>query len=92
MPKESDHFKCPCCGMHAPIERVTEEGPFPLEFWTKRLGGKRKLTPEEREDRKGQLPAWGSAPGILDYDKGEVTPELTELVKERLAEVERELS
>ena len=92
MPKESDHFQCPVCGQHGPIERLTEKGPFPLEFWHKTLGGKRKFTEEEREARKGLPFFWGSAPGTLDYEQREVTGELIEAVKRRLAEVERELS
>jgi len=91
MPKESEHFKCPCCGQHSPVERLTKHGPFTLELWHKTLGGKQALTEEQRESRKGGIPTLGSAPGLLNYEEMEVTDELIEAFKRRIAEVEPEL-
>ena len=87
MPAESTHFKCPCCGQHAPIERLTQEGPFEFEIWVKKLGGKDKLSPEERERRKGHGFHRGSAPGRLDYHQVETDDEMESLIAERISEL-----
>lgn len=87
MPQESIHFRCPCCGQHAPIERLTEEGPFELALFEKILGGKRKLTTEEREERKGGFFLRGSAPGSLEYEEVPLTKEVVDLMAKRLTEL-----
>jgi len=89
MPQETEHFRCPICGQHGPIERLTEEGPFELAMFKKTLGGKYKLTPEMRIERKHHKESYrGSAPGMLEYEEIPVTQELREAMRKRLGEVE----
>lgn len=88
MPQESEHFVCAVCGMHAPVERLTEEGPFELKAYRKTLGGKKKLTHEERLERMRKESYRGAAPGTLEYVEIPVTDELREAMKKRLGEVE----
>jgi hypothetical protein len=76
--------------MHAPIERVLEEGPFTLQMFLKTLGGKRKLSPEERELRKGLGFRRGSGTGRLDYEQIPMTDELREAVARRIQELAQE--
>lgn len=90
MPQESEHFVCPCCGMHAPIERLTEEGPFVLAMFRKTLGGKLKLTEEQRIeliDGIHKESFRGSAPGKLEYEEIPVTDEIREAFRRRLEEL-----
>ena len=87
MPKETLHISCPFCGMHAPVERITKEGPFALGLFKKTIGGKRKLTPEEREARKGHFFLRGSAPPILIYDPLPITDEVSEAAERRKGEL-----
>ena len=35
-------FHCPLCGMMADIDRVTENGPYPIEAFIQYFGGKTK--------------------------------------------------
>jgi len=83
-------FRCPCCGMRAPITRLTEEGPFPLEKWLQTYGGKRAFTDEERMTMKWTKFRRGGAPGNIEYIPQEVTEELRELVRKRLEELSEE--
>ena len=87
MPQESEHFSCPCCGMHAPLDRVLEEGPFELKMFQKILGGKTKLSDEEKELRKGLGFHRGSGPGRLAYDEIPLTDDVREAVENRIAEL-----
>ncbi len=80
-------FRCPCCGQHAPIERLREEGPFVLGEFTKQMMGHRKLTEEEREQRRGLKLGRGSGPGKIDYPPVELSDELKELYAQRLKEL-----
>ena len=84
MPEATEHFVCPCCGMHAPVDRVFAVEPFPLQMFVKTLGGKQKLSDAAREERKGRAGGPGSASGSLSYDEIEVTDELRELVRARV--------
>lgn len=86
MPAESEHFQCPMCGMHAPIERL-EEGPFKLEKWLKVLGGKVKMEPEERRARGARVDGRGTASGRLAYTEEPVDDELLDSVKRRAEEI-----
>ena len=86
MSQETEHFVCPCCGMHAPLERIYTEEPFELQVWVKTLGGKISLTDAEKEARKGEAFRRGSAHGGLDYKRTEVTDEVRNQVKARLEE------
>lgn len=91
MPEESEHFRCVLCGQHAPVERL-KEGPYSLEMFLKTLGGKRKLTEEEREARKGLGPfGRGSAPGRLDYEEIPVTDEVRAQVDERISQLSQHI-
>lgn len=87
MPAESEHFLCPCCGMHAPIERLYEEKPFVLQMFKKALRGKHKLSDEEREARKGGGFRRGSGHGALDYELIELTDEVRAQLRVRLEEI-----
>lgn len=69
MPQEVDQFVCPCCGMHAPVERLTAEGPFEFKMFHKTAGGKLKLTEEDRRARRGMRFPPGSAHGKLQYEE-----------------------
>lgn len=68
MAKEVFQFRCPMCGQHAPVERLSDEGPFEFQIFRKTLGGKRELTDAERKARRGQRYPRGSGPGKLDYE------------------------
>jgi len=85
MSKESLHFSCPCCGQHAPMERLSE-GPFPFALFRKILGGKQKLTPEQRATRRTQYK--GSAPGLLNYEEIPMTEDAKELLQAILSALE----
>jgi len=76
--------------MRAPITRLTEAGPYPLEKWLQTFGGKRALSDEELAFMKGRTFRRGGGPGIIDYFPQEVTDELRELINKRLEEVKRE--
>ncbi len=91
MPQETEQFSCPTCGMHAPMDRLYEESPFPFRLFRKILGGKRKLTDEEKELRKGGGFQRGSAPGTLSYDEIEMTDEARNQLRARLEESLEEL-
>ena len=80
-------FLCPICGMHAPVMRLREEGPFDLGEYTRQIKGKRKLTEEEREQRRGLKLGRGSAPGKIVYDPIELSGELKGLFAKRLKEL-----
>ncbi len=86
----TEHFRCPLCAQHAPIERL-EEGPYSLEMFYKTLGGKRKLTDAERALRKGHGYRPGSAPGLLEYEPIGVSEEVQGQVVARVAELNRNL-
>ncbi len=80
-------FRCRCCGQLAPMERLTEEGPFPLERKLQTFGGKRKLTDEQRELRRGRPFKKGGAPGKIEYQPLKVGEELKTLFEQRIAEL-----
>jgi hypothetical protein len=80
-------FRCPCCGQHAPIERITEEGPFEFEVFVKTLGGKRKLSEDERKARRGQRFPRGSGPGRLDYEPTRTLKSHRDALNKRLQEL-----
>ena len=84
MPQETAHFQCPLCGMHAPLERLTEEQPFPLRLFLKKLGGKVALSALERAERRSWRSKPGGAPGKLDYVELPVTQDLVDMVTKRI--------
>ena len=84
---ETELFRCVCCGQLAPITRLTEEGPFPLEKWLQTYGGKRALSDEELEGMKGRTFRRGGGPGIIEYYPQEVTDELRALIEKRIKEI-----
>jgi len=87
MSQEIEAFLCPCCGMHAPLDRLYTEEPFELLQFRKTLGGKKKLTEAEREARKGEPFRRGSAHGTLNYEKAELTDEVREQFRIRIGEI-----
>ena len=87
MAEEILQFRCPMCGQHAPIERITEEGPFEFEVFVKTLGGKRKLTEEDRKARRGQHFRRGSGPGRLDYEPTRTLKIHQDAMNQRLQEL-----
>ena len=80
-------FRCRCCGQLAPIDRLEEEGPFPLESYRQTYGGKEKLSDEDREARKGTGFRRGSGRGRIDYEKLEVDEALRESFAKRIEEI-----
>ena len=87
MAGETEVFRCRCCGQIAPVVRLTEEGPFPLERKLQTFGGKRKLTDEQREARRGRPFKRGGAPGIIDYQELDMSDELVALFEKRIEEL-----
>ena len=69
--KERLRFRCPCCGMIADVDRLNGEGPYELELFIQRFGGKVKLTDDEKEDRRDGPFRRGSARGFIEYEKVE---------------------
>jgi len=67
--KERLRFRCPCCGMIADVDRLNGEGPYELELFIQRFGGKVKLTEDEWKDRKDKPFRRGSARGFIEYEK-----------------------
>jgi len=87
MAAEVLQFVCPCCGQHAPIERITEEGPFEFQIFKKTLGGKRRLTEDERKARWGHHPTKGKAPGFLDYSPAPIEKQHRDAIAKRITEL-----
>jgi len=88
--KERLRFRCPCCGMIADVDRLNGEGPYELELFIQRFGGKVKLTDDEREDRKYKPFRRGSARGFIEYEKIEDgrLEELKTQIDKRIKEIE----
>lgn len=84
---ESLHFRCPCCGQHAPIARITSEGPFKFGLFIKTLGGKRELTEEEHNARRGRRRGKGSAPGLLIYQSTPMQKKYEDAIAKRKQEM-----
>ena len=87
MAKRTEHFQCPCCNMHAPIERITEEGPFEFALFEKILGGKTALTTEEKEEQIKRGYRHFQVPGNLDYNPIPMTGERQEQMARRIEEL-----
>lgn len=87
MAEESEHFLCPLCGMRAPVERVTQEGPFELRMFRKTWGGKVKLTEQTREMRRGMRFRRGSAPGAIMWEEIPIPDDIRQLVVQRIREL-----
>lgn len=87
MPFENEQFRCPLCAMWAPVERLTEEGPFALKSRRVVGGGSLPLTTEEREARKGRHFKKGSGKPIFNDKIEEPTDELRALVNKRIEEL-----
>ena len=88
MSGKSLHFSCPLCNMHAPIERITEEGPFAFALFEKVLGGKVKLTQEEKEKQISYGFRRFYVAGKLTYLEVPMEERYVELIRERIAELE----
>lgn len=86
MPAEVVQFRCPVCGQHAPLDRLDTGQPFVFQLFKKLLGGKVKLTDEQREARRGMGFARGSAPGALSYLDIPMADEARDLLIARLEE------
>ena len=90
--KERLRFRCPCCGMIADVDRLNGEGPYELELFIQRFGGKVKLTEDEWKDRKDKPFRRGSARGFIEYEKIEVSPQIYEFMRKRTDEVRGQLN
>jgi len=88
--KERLRFRCPCCGMIADVDRLNGEGPYELELFIQRFGGKVKLTEDEWKDRKDKPFRRGSARGFIEYEKIEDgrLEELKTQIDKRIKEIE----
>lgn len=85
--EEKLRFRCPLCGMIADLDRLESDGPYLLEMFIQRWGGKRKLTDEERLARHGLPFRRGSAPGVIEYEPIEVSKKLRVLLNKRLKQL-----
>ncbi len=90
MAQKTKHFLCPVCGQHAPIERITEEGPFEFSLFEKILGGKTALTDEEKERQISRGYRRFRVPGGLEYHEVPMDDESLERMKARLEEAKVE--
>ena len=92
MPGKSEHFRCPLCGQHAPIERLEADEPFELAQFEKTLGGKAKLSPEDREERialgSHKETFRGSAPGLLEYKEARLSARVKSLALKRIKQLQ----
>lgn len=87
--KEILRCRCPMCGMMPEVERFDGDQPYPLELFLQFLGGKVKLTDEQRRARKGKPFKRGSAPGYISYHKldGNQLEQLRQLVLKRAKQI-----
>ena len=86
MAGKSTHFRCPFCNMHAPLVHL-EEGPYQFGLFEKIMGGKVKLTIEEKEKQISRGYTRFHVPGVLDYEPTDMTQEALTLAKKRQGEV-----
>jgi len=75
--------------MVADVSNLETSEPYQLEAFLEKYGGKRRLTKEDRQARKGLRLGSGSAPGIIEYQDIDVTDELKGLLGERIAELSK---
>jgi hypothetical protein len=87
MPGQYDQFRCPLCGQHAPVDRVMTDEPFELQQFRLKFGGKRKLTEEQKLDRRRKEVYRGSAPGYVDYQPVRLSAKLRSLVTKRIQQL-----
>ncbi len=90
MSRKTEHFSCPCCGQHAPIERITEEGPFQFALFIKTIGGREKLSAEEKEKQISYGYRRFHVPGKLDYDPIPMDKDMLEAMQKRIEELKVE--
>ncbi len=90
MAYETEHFRCPLCGQHAPVTRL-DEGPFGLEAYHKILGGKLKVSPQERERRRHLKFKRGSAPGSLEYFQVPTPEEMKQKTRAQLEQIRKQI-
>jgi hypothetical protein len=83
----AEWFTCRCCGQRAPIERLTKEGPFDFQMWIQEYGGKRALTPEDREARRGRRFPRGSAPGNMIWSPTEIMKKYQDAFDKRISDI-----
>lgn len=86
------YFRCACCGQRAPLERLSEEGPFQLAEFIRSIGGKVKMSPEERMARKGRKDPRhfrGSGHGRIEWMEEGLSDEVIALWQKRLQEILR---
>ena len=82
---ETKHFRCPLCGMVAPLENL-DNSPYQLQMFIKSFGGKVAFTNEQRELLSGTTRR-GGAPGRIVYDEIEVPDELFDKVESVVGEL-----
>lgn len=87
MANQAEYFTCPCCGMKAPIERLTQGGPYEFEMFLQEYGGKRPLTPEERVARRGRRFGRGSAAGLMEWHPTRTLVRHRNALNKRLKEI-----
>lgn len=89
MANQAEYFTCRCCGMKAPIERITKEGPFEFEMWVQEYGGKRAFTSEERQARRGQRHGLGSAPGLMTWTPTQIMQRHRDAFAKRIKDISK---
>jgi hypothetical protein len=94
MSKESLQFRCPCCGMHSPIEVLTSEEQFKFAVFRRVLGGKIARSDAEKILLKGSKdkPKQGSGHGRIGYQEANLGRDIyLDRMIARVRTVEREL-
>lgn len=91
MAKVSEHFQCPFCGQHAPLERLDEPIGEP-QLYEKTLGGKRGFTEDEREATKDIKIKRGGMAGLLDYREIDMPEEVMNKLIERAKQLVKKIS
>ena len=87
MANQEEYFTCPCCGMKAPMKRLTEDGPYSFEMFLQEYGGKRALTAAERKARRGESRGKGSGVGLMTWTQIDVQPQHQDAIDKRISEL-----
>jgi len=69
MAKETLQFRCPACGAHSNIDRLTSQEEYEFEIFRRVIGGKLALTEAEKILKHGEKPRRGSGHGGMRYER-----------------------
>lgn len=82
-----EYFTCPCCGMKAPLKRLTQGGPYTFEMWIEEWGGKQPLTEDDRIARRGMRLGRGSAPGNIKWSPTKILKRHRDAIANRVSQL-----